>query len=136
MNSEKISLSEYRLEKAKQALKNALLDFENESLMGAANRSYYAIFHTIRAVLALDGFDSKKHSGVIAYFREKYVKTKKFDAIFSDYIRIAFEIRNDCDYEDFFNISPEEVDEQIKNAACFIETVERYLVEEWEKLQD
>ena len=136
MNNEKISLSKYRLEKARQVLKNAILDFENDSLMGSVNRSYYAIFHSMRAVLELDGFDSKKHSGIIAYFREKYVKSKKFDSIFSDYIRIAFEIRNDCDYEDFYVVSIDEVDEQIINATCFMKAVEEYLVKEWENFHN
>lgn len=112
------------------------MNFENDSLTGAINRSYYAIFHTMRAVLALDGFDSKKHSGIIAYFREKYVKSKEFDAVFSDYIRIAFEMRNNCDYEDFFVIGTDEAEEQINNAACFVETAEKYLIKEWEKLSN
>lgn len=42
---------------------------------GAANRSYYAIFHTMRSVLALDQIDFSKHSGVSAYFRKEYIKT-------------------------------------------------------------
>ena len=38
------------------------------SYRSANNRAYYSIFHAIRSVLALDGFDSKKHSGVISEF--------------------------------------------------------------------
>ena len=34
------------------------------------NRSYYSIFHAMRAITALEGFDSSKHSGVIAYFNQ------------------------------------------------------------------
>jgi len=37
-----------------------------ESYRSAANRAYYAIFHAMRAVLALDGVDMKHHSGIIA----------------------------------------------------------------------
>ena len=40
-----------------------------------ANRSYYAVFAAMRAVLALQGFDSKKHSGIIAEFRREYIKS-------------------------------------------------------------
>ncbi|MCD7980748.1 MAG: HEPN domain-containing protein [Clostridiales bacterium] len=35
------------------------------------NRSYYAVFHAMRAVNVLDGFDSSKHSGVIAHFNNQ-----------------------------------------------------------------
>ena len=39
------------------------------------HRSYYAIFHAMRAVLALDGIDMKRHSGVMSEFRRLYIKT-------------------------------------------------------------
>ena len=32
----------------------------------AANRSYYAVFHAMRAVLAFDEIDMKRHSGIIS----------------------------------------------------------------------
>ena len=46
-----------------------------------SNRSYYAyaIFHSIRAVNILDGFDASKHSSVIAHFNWHYVHTGEFD---------------------------------------------------------
>ena len=47
----------------------------DDDCKGAANRSYYAIFHAMRAVLALDGIDMKRHSGVMSEFRRLYIKT-------------------------------------------------------------
>ena len=35
----------------------------------AVNRAYYAAFHAIKALEIMDGFDSKKHSGAISFFR-------------------------------------------------------------------
>ncbi len=67
-------LSKYRMEKALEDLKASELLFEEEIYKVSLNRSYYAIFHAIRAVTVLDGFDSSKHSGVIAYFNQKFVK--------------------------------------------------------------
>ena len=52
----------------------------------AANRAYYAIFHAMRAVLALDGVDMKHHSGIISEFRKRYIKTGVFDASLSGLI--------------------------------------------------
>lgn len=48
-------LSLYRLAKAKQYLDDAKKTLAMEMYDTAANRSYYAIFHAARAVLALDG---------------------------------------------------------------------------------
>lgn len=50
-------LALYRLEKAKEDLKASKLSFENGLYKASINRSYYAIFHSIRAVNALDEFD-------------------------------------------------------------------------------
>jgi len=77
--------------------------------------------------LALDGFDSKKHSGIISAFRKGYVKTGKFDDFYSDMIREAFDIRTDSDYQDFYFISKAEVVEQLENAKIFLKTVQVYV---------
>ena len=42
------------------------------------NRSYYASFYTIKAVLALDEVDFKRHKDAIAYFNKTYVATSIF----------------------------------------------------------
>lgn len=67
-NENQIALSQYRLKKSRLcviAAKNNLFDGDYEN---SANRSYYAISHAIRALLALDSLDFKKHSAVIAKF--------------------------------------------------------------------
>lgn len=57
-------LAKYRYERALEELKNAKEVFNVGSYKLALNRSYYAIFHAIRAVNVLDEFYSSKHSGV------------------------------------------------------------------------
>ena len=52
----------------------------------SVNRSYYAVFHGLRSVTALDQFDSSKHSGVIAYFNYTYVKEGIFDKAISKWL--------------------------------------------------
>lgn len=100
---------------------------ENSCYKDSINRSYYAIFTTIRALLAENEIDFKKHSAVIAYFRQHYIKTEIFNVKFSKYIGDAFEIRNDCDYEDFFFVSREESEMQYNRAVEFYESVRNYL---------
>lgn len=81
----------------------------------------------MRAVLALEGIDSKKHSGVISEFNRLYIKTGVFDKKLSKGINDAFDIRIDCDYDDFFVISKAEVEEQVENAEKFVKAVKEYL---------
>ena len=45
----------------------------------------------------------------------------------SDYVIGAFSVRQQSDYEDFFLISKQEVEEQIQNAQRFYEEIERFL---------
>ena len=60
--------------KAEELLLSARRDMEAKDYASANNRAYYAIFHAMRAVLALDGEDFKKHSAVIARFTLNYLK--------------------------------------------------------------
>ena len=121
------AISKVRLEKAEECLADAKLLLERESYKSAANRSYYAVFHAMRAVLAYDGFDSKKHSGIIAEFRRLYIKTGIFESSMSDTIRSLFDLRTDSDYNDFFVASKTDVAAQVENAEHFVERVKEYL---------
>lgn len=57
MDERRKELCYYRLEKSNKCLASAKLLIQSEDYCGAANRSYYAIFHCIRSLLALDGVD-------------------------------------------------------------------------------
>ena len=61
-----VALSKYRLEKSKETYTTALENLSNDRYLDANNRAYYAIFHAMRAIIALDGVDFKKHSAVTA----------------------------------------------------------------------
>lgn len=65
----------------------------------------------MRAVLALDGIDMKKHSGVISEFRRRYIRTGLLPEELSVIISKAFDLRTDCDDDDFYLISKEEVED-------------------------
>ena len=97
-----IDLSRYRLQKAKETLASAIRDMDAEDYASANNRAYYAIFHAMRAVLALDGEDYKKHSAVIARFTLNYLKPEILPREYSKLISNASLIRNRNDYEDFY----------------------------------
>lgn len=122
-----IELSRYRFECCLEALEDAKIMYEAGRYKNAMNRAYYAIFHGIRAVNALDGFDSSKHSGVIAYFNRNYVKNAIFPKESSKVIKLASEKRENADYLDFFVASKEDAGTQIKGAEQFKSWVEEYL---------
>ena len=131
MSDYSVDYSKYRYEKSKEDLDAARLLFKNQSYGAANNRAYYCVFHAIRSVLALDRFDSKKHSSVIAKFRENYIKTGILPDKVSDAIKETFEVRQDSDYGDMYEVTEEETATQIQHAEYVYETIGKYLKERW-----
>lgn len=121
------ALSDARIEHAEECLSSAKELYAHGEYKSAANRSYYAVFHAMRAVLAFDDVDMKHHSGIMAEFRRRYVKTGAFEIRYSDIISALFEIKTDSDYDDFFVISKEEITLQIANAGDFLDKTKAYL---------
>lgn len=73
----------YRLERAKEMLNASEENLKIHQYRTSLNRSYYAVFHGMRAVNALEGFDSSKHSAeeqlenarFFVAFAEEYLKS-------------------------------------------------------------
>ena len=122
-------LSKYRFENGLESLEDARIMFNNGRYKNALNRAYYAIFHAIRSVNALDGFDSSKHSGVIAFFNQNYVKAGVFSKEMSKLIKTAAENREKADYLDFYIASKNEAEKQIERAEQFLKCIKEYLIE-------
>lgn len=131
MESSMIQLSQYRFSRAKEVLRDAETLLNQDSFSSSVNRSYYAIFHALRAVTALDGFDSSKHSGVIAYINREYVKTGIFEKRLSKILDTAFRLREKADYDDFFIILIDAAKEQLLKAEEVICMVQPFLKEKW-----
>lgn len=122
-----IDLSRYRLAKAADMLETARRDISAEDYASANNRAHYCIFHAMRAVIALDGEDYKKHSAVIARFAINYLKTDILPRDYSKLIANASLIRNRSDYEDFYICSVEDTQMLVAGAADFLHSVHAYL---------
>lgn len=120
-------LMKYRLEMAKERLHSSKVLLDDGSYKDSIGRSYYAMFTSVRALLAMEGQDFSKHAGVIAYFQKEFIKTGKFDKKYSKYISQAFQIRNNTDYADFFIVSAQDAKEQYEKAKEFLEVIEKYL---------
>ena len=68
---------------ARQAVETGRLVLEHGDYVAAVNRAYYAIFYAANALLATKGLQRSKHSGVIAAFRQHFVKTGLIEVEFS-----------------------------------------------------
>ena len=127
-DKQRMDLAKYRLEKAESCYLAALQLYESGLFGDSANRSYYAIFNAVRALLALEQVDFKKHSGVISYFQQHYIKENIFSIEFSNYVRDAFSIRQRCDYDDFYIVENKEVELQLHHARELLDEVTGYIL--------
>lgn len=127
MPDNRSELMKYRLKMAKERLHSSKVLLDDGCYKDSIGRSYYAMFTSVRALLAMEGQDFSKHAGVIAYFQKEFIKTGKFDKKYSKYISQAFQIRNNTDYADFFIVSAQDAKEQYEKAKEFLEVIEKYL---------
>lgn len=122
LNPETIELSEKYFNKAFGALIRIPKYIELNDFTIAVNRAYYAAFYSLKAIELLDNYDSKKHSGVIAYFRKQYVKTGIFDSHFSTIIGQLQDAREVGDYNIVAEFSE-------KEAQMFYEMAKEFVIE-------
>jgi len=99
MNQHRADLVKYRIASANQKLHSARVLLDAGEFKDSISRSYYAIFTSVRAILAIDGVDFGKQSGVIGYFQKEYIKSGLIKVKYSKYLSGAFQIRNLCDCE-------------------------------------
>lgn len=120
-------LAGYRMERANEMLEAAKKNLEIDQYKTSLNRSYYAIFHAMRAANILKGFDSSKHSGVIAYFNREYLKSGILEKSLSVIIKNSAFLREKSDYDDFFIASRKDAEKQLEDANAFVMVIEQFL---------
>lgn len=119
-------LVRYRMATAKSDLQSANILMKEGEYRGANNRAYYAIYHAISAVHALDGKSYKRHKDTLGNFNKDYVRTGIFPKTFGRRIAQAEEIRHASDYDDFYIATKEKAEEQIETAKELIDLIEAY----------
>ena len=122
-------LAKHRLEQAKEDLEAGKLLYDKNFYKSANNRAYYSIFHSIKAVLALEPIDFKRHKDVLAYFNKNYINKEIFSRMMGRKIQNASAIREDSDYDDEFIVDADKTNEQLKTAEELIELVDNYIDE-------
>ena len=125
----RINLAKYRIEKSQEHLQESEDALKQNHFGMSVNRSYYAMFTSARAILALKELDSSKHSGLIALFSQHIIKPGLFPKELSKFLRKAKRIREDADYGDFVEITKKDAQMQLEHAKEFVEEAENSLQE-------
>lgn len=135
MDNRKQDLSSYRLSQAEDSIKVAQMSYDNALFKDSINRSYYATFYAIKAVLALEEIDFKRHKDAIGYFNKTYVATEKFSKELGRRIGMLKQLREKSDYDDFYIASKEKATEQFQTAELVIDEAKKYLEKTQEELK-
>jgi uncharacterized protein (UPF0332 family) len=101
----------------------------HEDYIAVVNRAYYAIFYAANVLLASKGLERSKHSGVIAAFRQHFVKTGLMEPEFSDFYGQSMDMRHNADYE-LEILSYETASENLGHAERFLKRVEELLTKQ------
>lgn len=127
MHNKERDLSIYRIEEAKSTLRIAQMCFEAAAYRDSINRSYYAAFYAVKAVLALEGKDFKRHKDAVAYFNQTYIATELFQRDMGRKLGQLKTARETSDYDDFFIASISDAKEQLESATMIVGAIDAYV---------
>jgi len=114
------------IEKAEDALSDAVFNFEDERYQAAINRAYYAIFYCISALLEIKNINTKTHQGAHNKFNELYIKTGLLPSALNTSLDIVFALRQSGDYDLGFEPDQLEVSAAVEHARIFLTATRAY----------
>lgn len=129
VDSKAVNLCMYRINSAKETLATAKLCMEHKHYKDCINRCYYAVFYAVKAVLALEEIDFKRHKDAVAYFNHNYVATATFDREIGKLLGRLKRKRETSDYDDFYMASSEEALEEYEAAKQIVESIQKFLTD-------
>jgi uncharacterized protein (UPF0332 family) len=127
ITEEQRELIEHRLEQAQNALQAAEALRNQGLLRDATNRSYYAMFYGVLALLGTKGMGTSKHAGAISLFDREFVKAGIFSKELSMRLHEAFKKRLEMDYGETAPITLEEATALIEQASIFLDAIKAHL---------
>lgn len=122
------TLVKYRLEQARTTVADAkcLLDGSG-SPQSIINRSYYAMFYAVLALLQRTGKVPSKHTGVIGLFDSEFIRKGSLPRDLSRDLHRAFDARQAADYRFADPLEPAEAREAWEKASRFVEAITAHL---------
>ena len=114
------------MRKAEAALAAARLLVKAQSVDGACNRAYYAMFDAALFALGIEGLMKpiKTHHGLIARFGQEIVLAGHLSAEYGEYLNRAEDLRLLADYSDD-SVDLAEATSAVERAEAFVAAVKK-----------
>ena len=116
------------LEKAQKTYEEFEIMQREERWNAAANRLYYALFHAISALLINEGYNVKSHRGVQTLFGLHYVHAKIFTSEDGRVLTDLMIMRDNADYNCFYEAARQNVVPNIIPATRLIEKIKQRIM--------
>jgi uncharacterized protein (UPF0332 family) len=127
------TLVRYRLDRAKEALEEAVLLLESGHTNTSVNRLYYACFYAVSALLLAKGLSSARHSGIRALLHQRVIKPGLLPLFQGQVYDKFFDNRQKGDYADLVRFAVQDVQPWIDEARAFVGDVEALILQEIER---
>ena len=121
------ALIKYRIERAEETYKEALLMRAEGHWNTCANRLYYACFYAVSALLIRYGLSSSRHSGIKSLFNKNIIKKKILESARGKLYNQLFEARQEGDYVDFVTFGSDLVEPWVPMVKEFIDQIKQLL---------
>ncbi|TAK36560.1 MAG: HEPN domain-containing protein [Saprospiraceae bacterium] len=128
-NDERNALVSFRIQKAKDTLKEA----EGIATLGywnaVANRLYYACYYITSALLVKNNYAAQTHKGVIHLLGMHFIKTGIVPNSAGKLYTKLFELRQTGDYDDMSNLAEDIVKPMIVEAQNYLDVISALIVD-------
>ena len=122
---DKRSLSDVRMAKALEFLKDARANLREGRHKTAINRSYYAALSAVRSILTLEGANPETHEGAVTLLSLRLVKPGLLPIDIVKNFKLLLSRRTDVDYGDFDTIDKADAEDAIRIVEDMIGTLEK-----------
>ncbi len=116
-----------QMEMSCSAMQDAELLLRERRANSAAGRIYYSVFHAVSALLIYDGIRIKSHKGAYTMFCLHYVNAGKVPQEYGKWYRDLELMREESDYNCFYNVEADELEQKLDSAKEMIETIAKMI---------
>ena len=115
------------VEKTNRFFESSILFFDANDYDSTVSRVYYAMFFITETLLLTKNLVTKSHSGLIALFRDHFIKTNIFSKEMGRLLNRAYVKRLIRDYGTSITIDKDETQKILKEGQKFIDCIIKYL---------
>ena len=130
MTDERTTLMQYRLERAHEALEEAVVLWSMDHYNSSVSKLYYACFYAVSAALLMEKLSSTTHAGTRNLFAQHFVKNERIPRDLGDLYFALFHYRQESDYKDYYRIDRNLAEPWLEKAKAFVATIEQLIQSE------